>query len=99
MEQPGGCRRKHVYRDVPRNHMRLFACRFRTGGEHLANWIISQRMIPPIAVVFPIFLLFVWLHLVDTYIGVIILYTAFNLPYVIWMMRGYILDIPKALEE
>jgi ABC-type glycerol-3-phosphate transport system permease component len=73
--------------------------RFRTGGEHLANWIISQRMIPPVAVVFPIFLLFVWLHLVDTYIGVIILYTAFNLPYVIWMMRGYILDIPKALEE
>ncbi|MEQ1881720.1 MAG: carbohydrate ABC transporter permease [Burkholderiales bacterium] len=73
--------------------------RYRTGGDHLANWIISQRMIPPIAVVFPIFLLFVWLHLVDTYIGVIILYTAFNLPYVIWMMRGYILDIPKALEE
>ena len=73
--------------------------RFRTGGVHLANWIISQRMIPPIAVVFPIFLLFVWLHLVDTYVGVILLYTAFNLPYVIWMMRGYILDIPKALEE
>ncbi len=36
--------------------------RFRTGGEHLANWIISQRMIPPIAVVFPIFLLYVWLR-------------------------------------
>ena len=73
--------------------------RYRTGGEHLANWIISQRMIPPIAVVFPIFLLFVWLKLVDTYIGVILLYTAFNLPYVIWMMRGYILDIPVSLEE
>ena len=73
--------------------------RYRTGGEHLANWIISQRMIPPIAVVFPIFLLYVWLGLVDTFIGVILLYTAFNLPYVIWMMRGYILDIPRALEE
>ena len=73
--------------------------RFRTGGDHLANWIISQRMIPPIAVVFPIFLLYVWLGLVDTYTGVILLYTAFNLPYVIWMMRGYILDIPRALEE
>lgn len=73
--------------------------RYRTGGEHLANWIISQRMIPPIAVVFPIFLLFVWLKLVDTYVGVILLYTAFNLPYVIWMMRGYIMDIPRALEE
>ncbi len=73
--------------------------RFRTGGDNLANWIISQRMVPPIAVVFPIFLLYVWLKLVDTYAGLILLYTAFNLPYVIWMMRGYILDIPKALEE
>ena len=73
--------------------------RFRTGGENLANWIISQRMVPPIAVVFPIFLLYVWLGWVDSYIGVILLYTAFNLPYVIWMMRGYILDIPRALEE
>ncbi|HZP87551.1 MAG TPA: carbohydrate ABC transporter permease [Burkholderiales bacterium] len=73
--------------------------RFRTGGENLANWIISQRMVPPIAVVFPIFLLYVWLGWVDTFVGLILLYTAFNLPYVIWMMRGYILDIPRALEE
>jgi multiple sugar transport system permease protein len=73
--------------------------RFRTGGEHLANWIISQRMVPPIAVVFPIFLLYVWLGWVDTYVGLILLYSAFNLPYVIWMMRGFILDVPLALEE
>jgi len=73
--------------------------RFKTGGDNLANWIISQRMVPPIAVVFPIFLLYVWLGWVDTFVGVILLYTAFNLPYVIWMMRGYILDIPRALEE
>jgi multiple sugar transport system permease protein len=73
--------------------------RYKTGGEHLANWIISQRMVPPVAVVFPIFLLYVWFHAVDTYAGLILLYTAFNLPYVIWMMRGYILDIPIALEQ
>jgi multiple sugar transport system permease protein len=73
--------------------------RFRTGGENLAMWIISQRMIPPIAVLFPIFLLYVWLGWVDTYFGLILLYTAFNLPYVIWMMRGYIQDIPIELEE
>jgi multiple sugar transport system permease protein len=73
--------------------------RFKTGGEHLAIWIISQRMIPPIAIVFPIFLLYVWLGWVDTYLGLIVLYTAFNLPYVIWMMRGYIEDIPVELEE
>ena len=73
--------------------------RYRTGGDRLANWIMSQRMIPPIAVVFPVFLLYVWLGWVDTFLGLIVLYTAFNLPYVIWMMRGYIMDIPLELEE
>ena len=73
--------------------------RFKTGGKNLAMWIISQRMIPPIAVVFPVFLVYVYFGLVDTYGGLILLYTAFNLPYVIWMMRGYIADIPIELEE
>jgi multiple sugar transport system permease protein len=73
--------------------------RFKTGGENLAVWIISQRMMPPVAIVFPVFLLYVWLGWVDSYIGLILLYTAFSLPYVIWMMRGYIEDIPLELEE
>jgi len=73
--------------------------RFKTGGENLALWIISQRMMPPIAIVFPIFLLYVYLHWVDSYLGLILLYTAFSLPYVVWMMRGYIEDIPIELEE
>ena len=73
--------------------------RFRTGGNLFSDWIISNRMIPPIVIVFPIFLLFVALGLVDTYIGLILLYTAFNLPYVIWMMRGYVQDVPVELEE
>ena len=73
--------------------------RYGTGGENLAMWIISQRMIPPIAVVFPIFLIYVYFGLVDGYFGLILLYTAFNLPYVIWMMRGYIVDVPLELEE
>ncbi len=73
--------------------------RFKTGGQNLAIWIISQRMIPPIVVVFPIFLLFVWFGWIDSYVGLILLYIAFNLPYVIWMMRGYIEDIPVEVEE
>ena len=73
--------------------------RFKTGGENLSVWIISQRMMPPVAIVFPIFLLYVWLGWVDSYTGLIVLYTAFSLPYVIWMMRGYIEDIPLELEE
>ena len=73
--------------------------RFKTGGENLAVWIISQRMMPPIAIVFPIFLLYVYFGWVDSYHGLIILYTAFSLPYVTWMMRGYIEDIPIELED
>jgi multiple sugar transport system permease protein len=73
--------------------------RYRTGGEHLAIWFISQRMIPPIAIVFPVFLLFAMLGWVDTYHGLILLYVAFNLPYVVWMMRGYFEDVPIELEE
>ena len=73
--------------------------RFKTGGENLAVWIISQRMMPPIVIVFPIFLLYVYFGWVDSYHGLIILYTAFSLPYVTWMMRGYIEDIPIELEE
>jgi multiple sugar transport system permease protein len=73
--------------------------RFKTGGENLSVWIISQRMMPPVAIVFPVFLLYVYFGWVDTFFGLILLYTAFNLPYVIWMMRGYIEDIPIELEE
>ena len=73
--------------------------RFRTGGDNFAMWVLSNRMLPPIVIVFPVFLLYVRLGWVDTFIGLILLYTAFNLPYVIWMMRGYIQDIPLELEE
>ena len=73
--------------------------RFRTGGENLAIWIISQRLLPPIAIVFPIFLIYSDLGLTDTYQGLILLYTVFALPYVIWLMRGYIQEVPLALEE
>jgi multiple sugar transport system permease protein len=73
--------------------------RFRTGGENLAIWILSQRMLPAIAVVFPIFFAYAVLGLADTFPGLILLYTAFALPYVIWMMRGYLQEVPVELEE
>jgi multiple sugar transport system permease protein len=73
--------------------------RFKTGGEHLSIWIITQRMLPPVAIAFPTFLLFSTLRLADTYAGLILVYTAFNLPYVIWMMRSYIREVPIDLEQ
>jgi multiple sugar transport system permease protein len=73
--------------------------RFRTGGDKLAVWAISVRMIPPIVLAFPLFLMFASLGLVDTYEALIAIYVTINLPYVIWMMRGFIEDIPRELEE
>jgi multiple sugar transport system permease protein len=69
------------------------------GNNDIAFWMISQRMLPPIAVVIPIYILFQRLHLLDTYTALIITYVASNLPIVIWLMRDYISTIPIELEE
>lgn len=73
--------------------------RFRTGGRYLPVGILSLRMIPPIVLVFPLFLFFVLIHWVDTYYGLTCVYTAMILTYIIWVMRGYVEDIPVELEE
>ena len=57
-----------VLRHDPRHDCAYSLVRFKTGGENLAVWIISQRMMPPIAIVFPIFLLYVLFGWVDTYL-------------------------------
>jgi len=69
------------------------------GNNDIAFWMISQRMLPPVAVVIPIYLLFQQLHLLDTYAALIITYVTSNLPIVIWLMRDYISNIPIELEE
>jgi len=73
--------------------------RFRVGGFHLSFWVLSVRMLPPIASVIPLFLLFRFLGLLDTHIALIFAYLAFNIPFVTWLMRGFFLEIPEQLEE
>jgi multiple sugar transport system permease protein len=73
--------------------------RFRTGGKHLPFWILSQRMMPPVAAVIPIFLLYQKVDLLDTYFGLILLYTVFALPFSVWMMFTYFRQIPPDIEE
>ncbi len=67
--------------------------------EDLALWILSLRMLPPITVVIPFFLLGRFLGLLDKHIYLIIIYLSFNIPFTIWMMRGFIEEIPQELEE
>lgn len=73
--------------------------RFNTGGQHLAFWVLSQRFLPPVAIVMPLFLLFRSWHLYDTHIGLILAYTFMTLPLTVWMMYAYFRQLPKSLEE
>lgn len=68
-------------------------------NNDIAFWLISQRMLPPVAVVIPIYVLFQRLGLLDTRAALIITYLAVNLPIVVWLMRDYFLTIPLELEE
>ena len=74
--------------------------RFRMPGEQ--DWlffILSTRMLPPVVVAIPMFLMYRAVGLVDTHIGLIILYTAFNLSFSVWLMKGFIDEIPIEYEE
>ncbi|WP_159591236.1 carbohydrate ABC transporter permease [Chelativorans xinjiangense] len=74
--------------------------RFRVAGEQ--DWlffILSTRMLPPVVVAIPMFLMYRVVGMTDTHIGLIILYTAFNLSFSVWLMKGFIDEIPKEYEE
>src|SRR3989441_2638873 len=69
------------------------------GNDDIAFWMISQRMLPPVAVVIPIYVFFQQLSLLDTWGALIITYVAVHLPIVVWLMRDYLQSIPLELEE
>lgn len=74
--------------------------RFRFRGRNfVAMWILSTIMFPPSVAVIPVFLIAGHLSLMDTLPVLVIPYVAFNLPFVIWMLRGYIKQIPYEIEE
>jgi len=73
--------------------------RFNTGGQHLSFWVLSQRFLPPIAIILPLFLNYRLVGLQDTHIGMILAYTVFTLPVSVWMMFAYFRQMPRSLEE
>jgi len=73
--------------------------RFNTGGQHLSFWVLSQRFLPPVATVLPVFLIYRMVGLHDTKIGLILAYTVFTLPVTVWMMFAYFRQLPVSLEE
>ena len=73
--------------------------RFNTGGGHLLFYIISTKMLPAIAIVIPYFIVFAQLRLLDTKLGLTIVYTMFNLPIAIWLLYGFFKDVPSEIED
>ena len=65
----------------------------------LSLWILSTRMFPAIVTAVPLFLMMRDLRLLNTKASLIVVYTAFNLPFVVWMMRGFFAEVPRDLEE
>ncbi|MBD8061335.1 carbohydrate ABC transporter permease [Oceanitalea stevensii] len=62
-------------------------------------FILSTRFMPPVVVVIPIFLMYRELGLIDTKLGLVLVYTAFNLPFTIWMMKGFVDEVPSEYED
>ena len=69
------------------------------GNDTYLFIILTTRMIPPIVVIIPIFLMFRIAGLSGTYIGIILLYTAFNLPFTIWMMKSFFDELAPEVED
>ena len=69
------------------------------GKDDLLFFILSTRMLPPVVVTIPIFLMYRRIGLYDTHIGLIILYTVFNLSLSVWLLKGFIDEIPREYEE
>jgi multiple sugar transport system permease protein len=67
--------------------------------DDLLFFILSTRMMPPIAVAIPIFLMFRSLGLSDTHLGMILLYTGVNISLAVWLLKGFIDEIPREYEE
>lgn len=69
------------------------------GGRVLYGSTIFFRMIPPIAAIVPLFMLFEQVRLLGTFSGLIIAHTAFKLPVTIWLLRNFFLDVPRELDD
>jgi len=86
----------------------LFFLLARTIGKHFKGrlrngdilfWIISQRILPPVVVVIPVYMMFQAIGLIDTHLALILVYAVANLPIVVWLMHDFFANLPIELEE
>jgi len=68
-------------------------------SEQASFWILSVRMAPAFGIIVPMYMLMRWAGLIDTFWGVTLVHLTINLPLAIWLLRGYFVELPIALEE
>lgn len=68
-------------------------------NDDVAFFIISQRIMPPVVIVLAFFLVYKYLHLLDSLFGMIIIYTGFSIPLATWFMQSYFKQLPTEIEE
>lgn len=73
--------------------------RFKCGGQNLSFFVLSLLFLPPIIAVLPLFIIYKLLGIVDTYIALIWSYFLINLPFAIWLIKGFIEDLPEEIES
>jgi len=69
------------------------------GDNNISFFILSLRFMPPVIVALPLYLLVSKINMLDNYLVLILIYTIFNFPFVIWMMKGFFQDIPLEIED
>jgi sorbitol/mannitol transport system permease protein len=82
---------------VPAAYAMAFHPTERTRGTLL--WMLSTKLLPPVGVLVPIYLLFIWLNILDTRSGLIIIYALMNLPIVVWMLFTFFKEVPNEILE
>ena len=82
---------------IPASYV-LARYRFKRSSD-LDFWILSTRMAPPVTILIPFFVLFRSLHLIDTHVGLMLVYLTISLPLVIWVMNGFFQEVPSEIEE
>jgi multiple sugar transport system permease protein len=73
--------------------------RFRTGGNLLRLGMLGTQMLPAVILVIPFFLIYNFIGLFNTRLGLILAYVTFNIPFVVWILIGFFQTIPRELEE
>jgi len=73
--------------------------RFRTGGDHMSFFVLTLLFAPPVIAAIPLFIIFRTLGFLDTYHVLFLSYILFNMPFGVWIMKGFFEDIPKGIES